>query len=111
MCWQMRLDAIYHLPLRAYLLVTQFYLRSSAVRSQLTRMTRRDRARPGNLDRGLAHAPIGPMGRESGHPAGRAGRAPPALSRLMATEWTPALHEWILTSGVRLGLAPGRSYS
>ena len=27
-----------------------------------------------------------PMGTESGHPAGRAGRAPPALSRPMATE-------------------------
>ena len=38
------------------------------------------------------------MGRESGHPAGRAGGAPPALSRPMATEWTPALHESILTS-------------
>ena len=36
--------------------------------------------------RELAHAPRGPMGMESGHPAGQAGRAPPALSRPMAAE-------------------------
>jgi len=46
------------------------------------------------------------MGREPGRPAGRAGRAPPALSRPMATEWTPALHQSILTSGFHLELAP-----
>ena len=36
--------------------------------------------------RELAHAPRRSMGRESGHPQGRAGEAPPAPSRPMAAE-------------------------
>ena len=60
--------------------------------------------------RGLAHAPRGPMGMESGHPVGPSGQGPPALSRPMATERPPALHESILMPGHQCARSgrPGR---